>query len=614
MEKVFRTAGMVAAVVVLHLGAGCSEPPSQTPTGTGGTAGKGGSGGSGGTGGVGGTGGEGGAGGTGGEAIGCGSDVDCGGETPHCDPEGACVACLQDAQCGLGAPACVDGSCAPCVNDEACSGRGRCEVAAGACVQCLGDPDCAGGVCSEDHRCVECRGDSECPGGVCYEGACMPGAPCDDQRPCDPGSLCILQQAGAGVGSCLDVCDVEAQSGCRSGTICQLLQFEEDNTPVGICVAPNGGPQAGETCGVEPSCEANLLCVNFAGSPDGTCSPYCDPDAPSACGASSTCVGVTFTGLPNQPSIHVCAPAAEACATNADCEADEACTLVAGAGGKARLGCIPREGPGMGGAPCAVNAACASGFCITELGLCYGACATGADCVPDSSCVPVGFSSDLVAPTCLKNCASEDDCAPTQTCGLLDRFDGVEGAGVCWIGTGTVGAGNSCTSHAQCKSGTCAGLTRDFPGFCTALCETDDNCAPLAVCAELQISQLDGPDGIPNTADDFYQEVTMCRGASCASDADCGGNWVCVPQHNGGPDTGESLEMRCTPPFGPLEGGTPCTDPGDCTTNFCVAPAGTAICFASCAVDADCPDGQQCRADGVWFSIGEDLTSVSACG
>jgi len=561
-------------------------------------------------GGAGGAGGGGGTGGSGGRE--CAVDADCTGDLPLCAPDGRCVLCLSHADCPLDAPSCLDGACLLCGDESSCEGRGHCDPVSGGCVTCVADADCDGGVCTPTHRCVECLKGSDCPSGICNANVCAKGDACNDQVKCKDGLICVTWSDGALFGTCETICDLETQTGCEDGRYCQLITFDKVTfDPIGLCMEPNGGPKEGEPCGDDPVCEANLICVNYGAEVD-ECVSYCDPDAADTCGEGRACEAVRFSSVPNTPAVHVCTKKRVSCATDADCAAEETCNLVSGPNDVIELACTPRIGAKKGGESCVVNGECATGFCIQEFGVCYGACGTGADCVTGTSCAETAFSSDggptSFVPACVRSCGADRDCRPNEGCGAMLSFDREEWITICSPSTGTASAGEACTTSLDCRGRDCEfGIAGTF---CTGPCRDDRDCGGDTVCVA-RWRQGPGPDDSWYTADDIYQPIGMCRGRTCTSDEDCGSG-ACVPETDGQDPRVGQMQQRCSASQGTIRGGEPCTwSPDACRSGTCgEAKDGRALCFEACTAAADCADGMVCEPGGIKLYHGFDGTNL----
>lgn len=547
-------------------------------------------------GGAGGTGG--GTGGTGGAPPECAVHDDCTGELPLCSPDGNCVACLGHADCPLDAPSCFEGACLLCGDETSCEGRGHCDPISGACVACVEDADCDGGRCTAARRCVECIKGSDCESGICNANVCAKGDACNGDVPCKDGLVCVTWSQGALFGTCETICDLETQTGCEEGRHCQLITFDSVTfDPIGLCMEPNGGPKEGEACGADPVCEANLICVNY-GADVNECVRYCDPEAEDTCGEGRACEAVRFSSVPNTPAVHVCTKARVNCTTNADCEAGESCSVVAGPNDTVELACVPTSGPKKGGELCAANDECATGYCIQEYGVCYGTCETGGDCGPGAACstlfVSVNGGPAEFVPACMRSCGAERDCRPTEGCSVVLSFARDEFISICSPSSGTVPAGEACTSFGDCRSSGCEGGPDG--GYCNGRCRDNGDCGGSTVCVPTW-RQGPGPDGTYYTSDDLFQPFGMCRGRTCTSDGDCDG-WACVPESDGNNPSVGQMPLRCTPPFGPRRGGEPCSFGDDgCRSGTCgtVFLRAGSLCFEACTAAADCADGMICE-------------------
>lgn len=551
------------AILILGLGACGDDDDMKGTGGSGGEGAAGGAGGTGGSGGTGGTGGTGGVGGTGGTG-GVGGEGGTGGDGGTGGGGGECV---DDLDCPLDAPACVDGSCTPCTANLACQGRGFCDTSTGSCVECVDGEDwqCPEGVVCQDNICVECNTGSDCPTGVCADFKCQPPLPCGAGGTCGAGFACVDS-----VNECWPECPYgDPDPGCIGDTVCTPLRGEAGRI-VAVCL-PNGGEgQEGERCGREedPICSFELLCIPEAGG--SFCRNTCDPDAgEDACPGALVCDEFLLGGVP----IHFCRNPVVECATSADCESDEHCEFNV---------CTPTVSPGnLGpGAACTDDDQCITGTCL-NLGVCSGSCVEEADCAEGSGCIEVTFTVDggssFPAPICAPTCDSDADCDTSTYCGTFLNFQ-EDGLVRSCLGqrVGAMGAGQSCTSSAQCRSGSCIGEPN---GYCRGVCTDSDDCGPLTQCSEVGLVHGDTGDPLGS--------ANLCTGQDCTRQSDCPTGWSC----RFAVDPDGSLLTRCEPPVGSLPGGATCTAPGDCQSGWCIMEDGEAWCMEICATDADCDSG-----------------------
>ncbi len=272
--------------------------------------------------------------------IGCTGAADC---DDH-------LACNGVERCELGT--CMPGTPPACDDGIACT-RNRClEPTSGTAPQCDYVPDdalCPSGQSCGPSGCSSTCADSPCrlvspqcgcsAGLGCYlsgttrvcaaGGASPEGSTCANVNDCSPGLLCLnIAIAGSAVNECgrfcatdadcrgagslcihtlsdgaggsipgvsvcsLD-CDPITQSGCVSGSSCQIYQESSGSMRFFTdCAAPVGAGGQGATCTDSTNCQRGFGCV---GSP-GTCQRYCDEPATIAgggCSASEACYGFT---------------------------------------------------------------------------------------------------------------------------------------------------------------------------------------------------------------------------------------------------------------------------------------------------------------------------------
>lgn len=538
--------------------------------------------------------------GHGGGGVECSADVDCPAERPHCDA-GACVACLGNADCPTDTPSCIEGSCSRCTGNESCTLANApvCDESTGLCVGCIADGDCGGGHCSPDRNCVQCLADSHCAAGEsCVDGACVQSTTCAGNEDCEEGELCVFPESGAPVGKCGAICDPQQPDAgtCDENEGCSLVGFDAENTPVGACVPFNGGAGEQEPCDPE-GCEAGLLCVNYG--TDERCSSTCDASEPGSCGEGFTCTELEFTA-PEGATIGVCVPELDFCETDADCDADEVCTLTVADDGGLDMVCARAAGDKRGGERCSANAECASNFCLSGQGVCYGTCTATEGCAEGSACVQVTFTlpDDTTdqAPACFPTCTDDASCNPGQVCSTAFNLDDSDIVLVCNPQQGLKGAGAVCSSSTECKSGYCAN------GLCFGICDGDDDCATNTECASLAQRISTGPDGLWGSADDRFYSVPICRGIVCAGDGECGTSWACVPEADQADPTLSSVMQRCAPAAGNLAGGQSCTSASQCSSGLCFDPR---------VLPEDCDNGVDDDGDGQ--SDCDDLDCHTAC-
>jgi len=316
---------------------------------------------------------------------------------------------------------------------------------------CRRSPDCSmSRVCSFRQTDTDvypvCRAPN--PGGG------QAGSPCTTNNDCENG-LCVCGSAmctGGAQGSCSDMC--VTSSDCVQGTVCGAVSVPDltgTNHTVNACTRDP------DSCGRNADCPAGRSCQVFLGpdylslvtecqygsgpgydntgaacanatncfsvwcGPWGYCLGVCisDGDCPTmdtatSCASDDTCqlgylcegglckreftcwtqvfyLGDDPTGQPVYDTTNLCKPEKRSCVVNADCRAGEACTMDNNRTATAAVYLCDVGGPGTGqlGANCEAGAElCWTGLCLLEGGggpgmeYCSQACATDADCAP----------------------------------------------------------------------------------------------------------------------------------------------------------------------------------------------------------------------------------------
>jgi|GEM_PF-6272590 len=506
--------------------------------GTGGDGGSGGAGGDGGTGATGGTGGTGGEGGTGGGGGSCTSHLQCPLDRPECTPSG-CAPCTSEVACeGRGHCDPDSGACVECVDNAHCAEGVECID--NVCVECTRNADCPSGVCNIFSKCeppTACQnggcplstlacypGDNECwpvcdPLGnpTCHDGygcgfwideqdelrwACIPDTgtaglnePCDpgngilcsvslfcSQEPvgrlcrafCDPndpewdcgeGLECVAFGDVPELGFCrVPIRECQSDADCEEGEHCRLGRAE--------CYPNVGTKAAGEPCQTNEECASGACYTDVK-----VCAGMCESTAD--CYPGSACVLLDFGAFIS----HSCVPA---CTTDADCAEDLFCAWAPEPPDyPLSTVCLGRAvGEREAGESCANGAQCRSGICRgAPNGYCLGVCATADDCADDrlecrDDALFDGNGFLGAVPMCVGHlCAKEADCMGGWSCQLEDEGDPWTMVARCMPPVGTKVGGQSCVSHAECRTGFCAG--GEFG--CFELCETDLDC-PTGLC------------------------------------------------------------------------------------------------------------------------------------
>ncbi len=237
----------------------------------------------------------------------CEADGDCeDGLTCGGAPAGQCEkACDVDADCGAGA------ICTGPLGGEG----GTCFIACSVQSACRDDRVCAGGVVPRRFCDVQqsvggtCSIDTDCQDGLsCPNGSAASGADrqcvkdCTTDAECGDGAVCTTHLGGEG-GTCWKACTTAAD--CRSDLVCA-----GGVVPRLFCEVQqaNGG-----SCAAVTDCAGGLACID---EPGGTCRfDGCVDDG--QCGEAAICTSEAG-GVGGD-----CHPA---CASDADCRTDRACT------------------------------------------------------------------------------------------------------------------------------------------------------------------------------------------------------------------------------------------------------------------------------------------------
>ncbi len=421
----------------------------------------------------------------------CLPDDDCLWACRHASTPPPSNACESDRDC-------IDGRvCTPVWNqvseiwETRCIASLPCSLPAGAsCVDT--QQRCFSGLCSSDGYCTSvCSADYQCPESfLCtsHEQNLLPNLPEATFRACGP-----METAKFGIGQI-----------CTGG--------DEDCTS-GMCLS---GQQYGPT----PMC--SLDCVpGQAGCPDGFVCSNVSQDI-------FACLAAIAGGQ---------------CSHDPDCDVNEICTLD-------DVGLSICSTPNPGGSPpgeaCWTSAMCSSGICLPE-GVCSSLCKSAQDCwdgawcntkrwfrpdgrsVWESLCVP--------EPGSMSPCRRDADCFVSEVCrpGLNEFHAGL--AGRC----STPGPGGAfwqvCENSRQCADGVCLSL-----GFCSSLCEQDEDCPEGYSCVDQQVEFMGNS-----------YETSACRPSPVGLGQPC--------------------------PFGD----------DDCSSGMCFSPPNApAYCTVSCVSNDDC--------------------------
>ncbi len=309
----------------------------------------------------------------------------------------------------------------------------------------LGEACVASAECATRHCALPCQGYGACAPAECATDADCPGLEGGAHCCVDGACRAVPGECGEREGTQGAACAEGGATDCAAGFSCP-----EACVSTATCAAE---------CAEDAECralDATLRCLHLVGG-GRNCVP--DPDAATACGASS------------------------------DCALDEACAPAHSFDGAALvLACQPRAGERADGAHCSARVRplqCRSGYCLE--GLCTSACQVDEDCPCDwaAGCIGEMVCRDLVfsvqgleAPgrACVpgRRCSTDRDC-PGRLCSAWRERAGW--AQLC--GTG-LHAGEACDEDEQCGSRLC------IEGACRALCADDGDCSGGTSCRALE--------------------------------------------------------------------------------------------------------------------------------
>jgi hypothetical protein len=439
-----------------------------------------------------------------------------------------------------------------CTGMNVCNGAGTCVGSNGAPCTPGNGATCLSNNCSNDSVCCAqaCAGTcEECgPSGA----ACSPvpegttSRTCNGNSACDGADHCLAAdgQPCSGNGSC-------ANGNCSTDGVCCATPCS------GACdvCAPSGGTTCGDAAaGAKGACGANMAC-----NATGTCEavngqPCTTPGADAACesGFCSTdkvCCATACSG-----TCQVCEPSGGATCANAAVGVQDGCG--------AMMACnAAQQCEAADGQTCATagnDAACASGFCSTDLVCCATSCSGACQ-----TCGPSGTTCANVATGSPGACGANMVCSATQQCVAVN--------------------GQACTSNPQCESGNCNedNVPPAAGGFC---------CPPTCTgpCKNCTISG----NGTCSNFSQFYADPNCGNGEVCNSTGSCE-----LADGQAGCGNNNTLCASGTCTAGTCKGanGQPCTSGTGCTSTFCPTVPGGLCCNSACNAEcALCPASGMC--------------------
>jgi hypothetical protein len=507
------------------------------------------------------------------------SDPDSCGTDGKCDGRGACRVYLP-------ATSCQDGVCAgdAIAGGSACDGKGTCAAAPPApCFPYTCDPT--------SNRCTDsCTTSSDCAAGQqCLDGACgksLNGQPCQTADRCASGNCvdgvcCNVACAG----ECMS-CNQVGQEGS-----CMLLGAGLPDPDFCIASSPS-------TCGTTGRCDGLGACARFPANTlcgAAACATDVLQSAPQTCDGLGSCRAAEMVDC--SPARCVNGTCNRTCASDADCVTGHPCVL-ATVNGVSTGTC---SGLKSNGQTCGAASDCNSGQCVDGVcceSACPGPCRSCGVTGSLGRCVNVAAGAADPRKTC-----TDQGTASCATDGLCD------GAGACEkYRAGTVCAAESCAAGSYTPAATCTAAgqcatpaARGCSPFtctgtkCVATCSSNAQCAGGFVCVNGSCGLKAGGNSCSGNAEcsslHCAQGVccnTACAGACTACNV-AGSVGTCRSVTDGSPDP----QGMCV-----AKAADPCGQTGTCRAGACAVRAtGTACGSAACnglfsVIPAPTCDGQ----------------------
>ncbi len=460
-----------------------------------------------------------------------------------CDTGLMCVITAQGATTGICLSLCQAGGVCP--NGETCK-----KLTNGAQVcACLNDQECSGGKKCANFQCTG-------GGGQGGNGQQL-GDPCDNQRRCAPGLLC-LSAKNATVGTCFSACQTQ-------GTKC----------PTGeTCVSVGNGYFAC-LCGKDADCQAGQTCTNYRCSQGGNGGGPNKEGAPCTASCSG---GLHCVTNPYNRSQTICL---RPCQTNQDCPTQgTVCN-------QKEKYCLPNLVKKRGEV-CTANELCLPGLTCTivqqgaQSGICFPNCSAQQPCSGGEKCVPL---SGMNRSVCV--CQKDADCSNSRLCKNYRCIQGSTG----------------CQNDAQCPPGQSCQAGQCQPS--SSGCQNDSQCPTGQTCQNGKCTTPPSGACINDTQCPAGQTCQNghCRAGAptCTSNAQCPNgeicqNGRCVANPSGGCTNdaqcgqGQKCEGGACVPSS--QGQSTCQPP--CGQGY-ICQNGQCVMREFCGTDAECPPHYECQ-------------------
>ena len=449
-----------------------------------------------------------------------------------CNVEGTSRACASGL-CDSGSQRCVSLNNATCEAAEAClihvcGANGKCgyDVGQGPCDADNASSVCQTGVCAPSGVCIP-TGEQRC----WLDADCAPGKYCDRADRTCRGRIASgepVPNDGLHMG-----CSDGTSTACSSG-LC--------STNSGLCVASNSvGCVSSDAC-ASAICGSNGMCGHADG--EGPCS---DDNAAQLCqsgkcGPSDVCISGD-------------------CWVDADCGAGSYCY-------RSQQACRAPVAAGEpypddelhGGCSDGVNAACSTGLCNADTGLCVAS--NNASCETSDACASgICGGNGMCGHANGEGPCSEGDAAVSCQSGKCSPSSGLCITGECWLDV-DCGDGSYCDRAEQtCRERIAAGGPVPNDGLHMGCVDGVSEACSTGLC--------NGDSGLCVSSNNI-----SCDSSDACASAICGGNGMCGYADGEGPCTGGDAEKSC--------------QSGKCSPNGEVCISG------DCWVDADCSSNEYC--------------------
>ncbi len=253
--------------------------------------------------------------------------------------------------------------------------------------------DCTLGFCGDDIVDLgeQCDGDNF----FCHGGTCLQTCECDNECATNAecgADLCLSERC---VTACAKRSDCDAEELCIAPFV-----TEGGDLQVGCSPAYSGEALVGERCETGEACES-FSCYE----PTGECSEFCSVLA----GGDEECPGGACLEVVPGTDYGLCATT---CGSEADCDDDQYCQLVADSSEDEYDGaCGLPFGGGDLGETCATGTDCNTYLCFSPPAD-PGLCSTNDQCGSDAFCTNFFVCAQ---PTCTQYCESNSDCGGTHS-------------------------------------------------------------------------------------------------------------------------------------------------------------------------------------------------------